>query len=468
MADRPNFIFLIADDHRYESIGANGCDAISTPHLDHLSQTGTVFENAHCQGSMHPAVCVPSRATLMTGRNIFASCTKPAAFDAVTPPYHGDDLPIPEHLPTFPQRLREAGYRTHAIGKWHSDRKAFARSFSSAERVLFGGMSAHEAVPVHDFDPSGQYPNEASRIDPGFSTDLFAEAACNFLEKSRSETPFCLYVAFTAPHDPRTPLPEYAVDPDTIPLPDNFLPVHPFDNGDALVRDEMLESFPRAAEAVRRHIADYYGMIAHMDAAIGDILAAAERAGVLENTVVVYTADHGLALGQHGLLGKQNMYEHSTRIPLIFNGPGVPAGSRRTDLVWHADTRATVLDLADLPAEAGSEGQSLLPAMRGESTFDRQTFACAYRMSQRMIRDKRYKLIRYFERKNFPPVDQLQEGLPTPGSSAEQLFDLESDPGELVNLINVPDLQEVRASLSAELVKWQQRVDDPMLDFIEP
>ena len=449
------------------SIGANGCDEIRTPHLDRLSETGTVFDNAHCQGSMHPAICVPSRASLMTGRNIFASAQNPAAFDCVTPPYLGPSLSIPTYLPTFPQRLREAGYRTHATGKWHNDREAFARSFSSGDRMLFGGMSDHERVPVHGFDPEGVYPAEFARIEPGFSTDIFAESAMDFLSSYHSDSPFCLYVSFTAPHDPRTPLPEFVVDPSTISLPENYMPVHPFDNGDALVRDEMLEAFPRTPEAVRRHLADYYGMIAHVDAAVGNILSAAEEAGLLQDTVVIYTADHGLALGQHGLLGKQSMYEHSTRVPLIFNGPGMPAGMRRSELVWHADTRATILDLAGLQVETDSEGESLLPVMRDECDFARKTFAAVYRTSQRMIRGERYKLIRYFERKHFPPVDQLEEGRPTAGSSVEQLFDLDNDPNEQINLICLPALQEVRASLGKALLEWQLAVNDPILEFLE-
>ncbi len=115
------------------------------------------------------------------------------------------------------------------------------------------------------------------------------------------------------------------------------------------MRDETLESFPRSRDALRRHLADYYGMIAHLDAAIGSILATAGEMGLLENTVVVYTADHGLALGQNGLMGKQNLYEHSLHVPLIMAGPGIGEGVRVPHLVWHADTRATMLDMAGLP-----------------------------------------------------------------------------------------------------------------------
>jgi arylsulfatase A-like enzyme len=465
MPARPSFIFLIADDHRHESIGASGCREVRTPALDRLAATGTSFDGAHCQGGMHPAVCVPSRATLMTGRNIFASSERPDALDYRGGGREGRSHVIPAGLPTFPQLLREAGYRTHAVGKWHNDRAAFARSFGSAERVFFGGMSDHDRVPLHDFDPAGAY-DAAPRFEAGLSTDLFRQSAVDFLRAADPSEPFCLYVAFTAPHDPRTPPDRFRVDPEALPLPENFLPAHPFDNGEALVRDELLEAFPRTPEAVRGHLADYYGMIGHLDAAVGAILDVAAERDLTENTVVVYTADHGLALGQHGLLGKQNLYEHSLHVPLMIAGPGIPAGRRIPALVWHADTRATVLGLAGIDPGADSEGETLLPLALGRTTELRTHFAFAYRMTQRAIRDDRHKLIRYFERARVPATEDQGEGRPTPGSSTSQLFDLAADPHERVNLAWVPEMQAIRQRLEAELVAWQRRVGDPLLDYL--
>jgi arylsulfatase A-like enzyme len=447
VTNRPNILIMVADDHRYESLGVHGNSEVATPHLDALAARGLVCHQAHCQGGMHGAICVPSRASLMTGRNIFTS-----AEDTIGRDYRAS-LTIPDSLTTFPERLRAAGYRTHAIGKWHNDAASFQRSFASAERVMFGGMSDHDRVPLHAYDPAGNYSPDACVYEAGFSTDLFAESAMRFLDEQTHGDPWLMYVAFTAPHDPRTPPAAFAVDPESVSVPPNFLPAHPFDNGDLLVRDEMLDDLPRTPASVRRHIADYYGMIQHLDAAIGQIVDAVARRSDAANTVIIYTADHGIALGQHGLLGKQNLYEHSTRIPLIMAGPGVPAGAVRNDLVWHGDTTATVMDLAGVDGSPALEGASLV-ATGGAPP--RSMFAAAYRFSQRMIRDERYKLIRYWP-------EPSTAGTDTAGSKTAQLFDLLEDPWETTNLAHAPRLAPVIHRLDAALQAWQREVDDPLL-----
>lgn len=453
MKAQPNFIFIIADDHRSSSIGAHGCHEVSTPNLDALARRGTDFLGAHCQGGFNPAVCVPSRATLMTGRTIFD----------LSPPDRRDahdfrvGAVIPPDMPTMPQYLRNAGYRTHAIGKWHNDKPSFARSFSSADKILFDGMSEHEDMILQDHDPKGIYAESRARHVAGHSTDIFKDAAVTFVETANSDEPFFLYIAFTAPHDPRTPPAEFAVDPSRVALPKAYLPVHPFDNGEALIRDELLEAFPRSPQAVRQHIADYYGMITHMDDAIGQIIKAAENRGLLDNTVIVYTADHGLGLGNHGLMGKQNLYEHSLNIPLIIAGPNVPENRKSDALVWHGDTHATVLSLAGLEPAPQCAGTDLAAQVENDTDDStRQYFGAAYRSSQRMIRDERYKLIQYYQ-------DSGQRGStnsPTPGSDLIQLFDLQTDPEELINLAFAPEHRATRDRLSEAMRDWQAQMGD--------
>ena len=454
---RRNILVMIADDHRYESIGANGNRHVHTPHLDALSAAGTVFEGAHCQGSMHPAVCVPSRASLMTGRNIFASSEDPSGSD-----YEASAFSIPSALATFPERLRALGYTTHAVGKWHNDRASFARSFTSGDRLMFGGMSDHDRVPLNRFDPSGRYPANAVYFEAGLSTDLFRSSAEAFLRANDPDVPFCLYVAFTAPHDPRTPPPEHRFSPEGADLPPNLMPVHPFDNGEMLVRDELLEAFPRRPDAVRQHIADYYGMISHLDSAVGSILATLRATRFADNTLVIYTADHGLALGQHGLMGKQNLYEHSLRIPLDHGGARTsrPADACRISSGMRIQP-PPFLTPPVLP-DPDCEGSSLLPLAKGLRGPIRPTFSAAYRFSQRMVRDDRYKLIRYFDQEDQRSAPATPAGAPTPGSNAEQLFDLVQDPHETTNLVFLPELQEVRTQTACSLTGWRERAGDPL------
>jgi arylsulfatase A-like enzyme len=457
MNKRKNIIVIVADDHRCESLGCNGNAVVSTPHLDALAASGTRFTGAHCQGSMHPAVCVPSRASLLTGRNIFASSADPTGRD-----YEGSAFAIPEDLATFPQMLRSQGYHTHAVGKWHNDKASFTRSFVSGSHLLFGGMSDHDRVPLSPFDPTGAYSKEDIYFESDFSTDLFRSGAETFLREYRQDAPFCLYLAFTAPHDPRTPPPHSRVSTDGIELPENYLPIHPFDNGEMLVRDELLEDFPRSPDAIRQHIADYYGMISHLDDAIGSLLQTMAQTGHAEDTIVVYTADHGLALGQHGLLGKQNLYNHSLRIPLIIAGPGIPRGRQIDDLVWHADTHATILSLMGHRPASGCEGINQLPAADARAAVKRETLTAVYRFGQRMIRNERYKLIRYYKSTEHNAY-AMRDGTATPGSEVEQLFDLETDPLETVNLASLPDMQAVRKELRERLHRWQVSVHDPIL-----
>jgi arylsulfatase A-like enzyme len=469
--NRPNIIVLIADDHRGDELGHHARAQVATPALDALAARGVSFTEAHCQGSMIGAVCVPSRASLMTGRNIFASSANPIGSDFLSA------IVIPPDLETFPQALRAAGYQTHAVGKWHNDTGAFHRSFSGGAALMFLGMSDHYDVPIRFYNPAGEYPGansydfDSPRPDvempegaiqkvEGFSSDIFADAAIDFLNQDHAESPFLLYVAFTDPHDPRTPPPGWTIDPGTIELPPNVLPRHPFDNGEMEVRDELLAGMPRTEAEVRQHIADYYGMIAHLDHSVGRILDALDANGLTGNTVVIYTADHGLAVGQHGLMGKQNLYEHSTRVPLVIAGPEVPQGERSNGLVWHGDTTATIRFLGGVEADPDAEGCPYIDG-NGRVSAGRRHHGAAYEYGQRAFRDERYKLIRYWP----VPEDAPRPGT-TPGCDMVQLFDLERDPWEMTNLADDPAYRDIRQRLERGLRAWQAEIDDELLRIL--
>jgi arylsulfatase A-like enzyme len=199
-------------------------------------------------------------------------------------------------------------------------------------------------------------------------------------------------------------------------LPRNFLPNHPFDNGELKVRDELLAPFPRTPEVVREHIAAYYAMISEVDSNIGRVLDALERSGKADNTYIIFAADNGLAVGQHGLIGKQSLYDHSLRVPLVIAGPGIPKGKRVDGLCHLMDIGPTILDLAGLKNIRGADGRSLQPAWRGGT--GREFAISAYRHFQRAIRTDRWKLIAYN----------------VAGKRTTQLFDLREDPLEMRNL----------------------------------
>lgn len=434
----PNVLFLFADDMRADCIQALGNREIHTPNLDRLVQRGISLDNAYNMGSRNGAVCMPSRAMLMTGQSLFA-------FDASAGA-------IPPDYPMFPERLRSAGYDTFVTGKWHQDAASLTRAFSAGGNIFLGGMHDPFNTPLQGYSAEGHYARESAAIRDGVhATDLFAESAITYLEAANPKKPFLAYVSFTSPHDPRTAPEAYhrRYPSDALTLPPNFLPEHPFDNGELVIRDEQLAGFPRTESAVRAHLADYYAMITHLDDAVGRILDALEASGLAEQTIVVFAADHGLAIGSHGLMGKQNLYEHSAKLPLILAGPGIPQGVRSDALVYLGDLHPTLLELCGEKGDAPPHALSFAPVLRGENAVHREQVLLYYKEQQRAIRKGDWKLIEYL----------------VSGEEHEQLFDLKSDPHEVHDRSAEPDLAEtlsqLRALLDAESVALQGGVVTP-------
>jgi arylsulfatase A-like enzyme len=446
-ASRPNILFLIADDHRFQAVRSNGDPVVQTPTLDALAARGVSFQSAYIHGGCSAAVCVPSRAAVNTGVNPFRAQVEGLPGDPL--PLHSKVRSgrIRPDLALLGETFRAAGYRTFATGKWHNDRDSFHRSFSDARNVFFGGMCDHTKVPVQDYDPAGRYGRERERVGSTDSSVLFAETAISFLRAQRGDRPFFVYAAFTAPHDPRTPPPEYRelYPPAAMPVPPNFAPQHPFDNGELKIRDELLASFPREPGEVQRHLAEYYGMISHLDHQLGRILGALEETGQAANTIVVYLADHGLAVGQHGLIGKQNLYDHSIRVPLILAGPGLPSGRRPAGLVYSHDVFPTLCELAGIDIPDTVESHSLRLGWTPNAEGRDVVFA-AYKGLQRMLRRENWKLIEYTV-----PGQPLRR----------QLFDLRADPWEMRNLVLEPAHRQRVADMSTELEEQRAMLGAP-------
>ena len=437
--ERPmNVLLLVSDDQRVDSIGALSGGECLTPNLDRLVEEGFALPNTYCMGAMTGAVCGPSRAMLMSGRQLFS-------FDKAHPSPGAN-------FPSLPATLRAQGYETFATGKWHNGKAWFQAGFERGDSIFFGGMGSHTELSVHAYDPTGAYAGKNARRLEAFSSTEFANAAIAFLRDRDEQRPFFAYVAFTAPHDPRTPPADVRAryDAQELTLPGNFAPQHPFDNGELRVRDERLAPWPRTPEVVREHLADYYGMVSQLDDQVGRILAVLEELELTEETLVVFTSDHGLAVGSHGLLGKQNLYEHSMAAPLVFRGPGIEPG-RSEALAYLLDVPATILDWVGAPGLEGSAGQSLGPLLRGESSEARGEIFTAYRRHQRALRDERYKLIRY------PVVHRTQ------------LFDLAKDPLELDDLSQEAEHAPRLAAMLARMEELQDELgDEAPLAVAEP
>ncbi|MBD3182307.1 sulfatase-like hydrolase/transferase [Candidatus Poribacteria bacterium] len=445
----PNIIFFFTDDQRFDTIHALGNDEIITPNIDSIVENGTTFKNNYIMGGTSGAVCMPSRAMLMTGRTLFH--------------LERQGQNIPEDHIMLGETLQKAGYNTFGTGKWHNGTSSYARSFNSGGEIFFGGMDDHWNVPAFNFDPTGKYETRCNRtvdfvtqrvvqrmcdhIHAGkHSSELFCDATIDYLDSYEDDDPFFMYVSFMAPHDPRTMPKEYLdmYDPEQIKLPESFMSEHPFDNGELKIRDEMLAGFPRTPEEIKRHIAAYYAMITHADTQIGRVLKTLEETGKVDNTIIVFAGDNGLALGRHGLMGKQSVYEHSVKVPLVMSGPGVPNNTKSEAFTYLIDIYPTLCDLCNVNIPETVEGKSLVPAMSNPKEKIRENLLFAYTKLHRGVRDEQFKLIEYV-------VD---------GKRTTQLFDLKTDPHETKNLADNDDYSHVIEKLRKELVRWRDELDD--------
>lgn len=456
---QPNILILLADDQRFDTIRALGNPAIETPNLDALAADGVSFTQAHIQGGTVGAVCMPSRAMLHTGVDLFHLED------------HGQTIP-PDHR-LMGEVFQEAGYETFGTGKWHNGPSSYARSFTNGAEIFFGGMNDHWNVPAHSFDPTGAYESRirgcndafhsnacinyiADHLAPGkHSTELFSDATVRFLREERdSAKPFLAYVAYMAPHDPRTMPDRFKemYDPDSIDLPPNFMHQHPIDTGALTIRDEVLAGFPRDPAEIRRHIAEYYAMISHLDSEIGRIIEALKDEGEWENTIVVFSGDNGLAVGQHGLMGKQNVYDHSMRVPLIVRGPEVQSDVRDDRFVFISDLMPSLCELLELETPGSCEAVSFAGALRGgeatpgaDGSSGREELLLTYGDGVRGLRQGEFKLIRY-------------ETTPEP---VEQLFCVADDRWELKNLIGDPAHEPRLCQMRERLRALRRAAGDP-------
>ncbi|MGI4853894.1 MAG: sulfatase-like hydrolase/transferase [Janthinobacterium lividum] len=448
---RPNFLFFIADDLMFRTIGAINNPEVQTPNIDRLVRGGVHFSHCFHAGSWTGAVCVASRTMLHTGLTPFKA-------QKALPDNQSAKIPV------WGETFRKAGYRTFMTGKWHLDAVSLQRSFSDMATVAPGFLNSTPDMydrpsPGNMWSPTdrtkqGHWLDLSLWVDPAaqgtkHSSELYADSAVAFLDRQRTQRdkPFFAYVAFNAPHDPRQAPEEFQAmyDVDRIQLPPNYLPQHPFDQGDFHTRDEQLAPFPRTELAVKTHRKEYYAIISHMDAQIGRVLDALDRSGQADNTYVILTADHGLAMGEHGLIGKQNQYECSMRMPLILKGPGIRPGTHVDEMVYQHSMYATTCELAGIPVPQHVEFSSIKAMALGQNTPPLHDGMFGWlNVLQRSFRTREHKLIFYV------PIRRYQ------------LFDLTKDPWEMHDRIDDPAYSSVRTSMIAKLKAQQAKFGDPL------
>ena len=332
---------------------------------------------------------------------------------------------------SLPKVLSAAGYETFHVGKGGNEFTAGLNAFDT-------NLIMNDSTP---------------ELRRG-SSERHADATIEFLrERAGAAKPFYIYFAPPVPHDPRVAAPEFhrLYDPAGVPLPAAFLPQHPWDNGEMTVRDELLAPWPRTPEDTKQQLADYYACVTGLDHHIGRVFAQLKAMGEWDNTIIIFTGDNGLSLGEHGLFGKQNLYEFGgMHVPCVIAGPGVPRG-RSEALVYLMDLFPTFCDFGGATIPAGVEGRSIVPILRGQAAKVRDVLYTAYRDGQRAVRDDRWKLIRY------PLVDRTQ------------LFDLAADPHELNNLADqaahAAKVAEMTAVLQQEMLRF---ADAALLKIAHP
>jgi len=444
---RMNVVFILSDDQRYNTIHALGNKDIITPNLDRLVKMGTTFTRAHIMGGRQGAICMPSRVMMLAGR--------------YENHLQKDGAIIPVETPTFPEVLRTQGYTTFQSGKWHSDKASYNRSFSDGDNIFFGGMNfpdsgGQERPKMFHYDPTGVYSQSAKWQGNHFSSAYYTEVAVNFINQQKnSNKPFVCYLAFTSPHDPRTAPERFRklYDYTKLPLPESFMPQHPFDNGELKVRDELLLPKPLNKDSIKKETAEYYAMISEMDSHVGEVLDALQVNGMMENTLIIFAGDNGLAVGNHGLLGKQNLYDHSVRVPLIIAGPGLPGNKRSDALCYLSDIAPTVLDFTGVALPNSIESKSLLPTITKDVLL-RDNIYFVYRDLMRGVRTAdNWKLIVYNVN----------------GVHTTQLFDLNTDPYELHNLASEnkynSKLQQLTVLLAKDMKDYDNDLDITNTDW---
>lgn len=474
---KPNFLFIIADDQSpFDLKMYNPDSSLDTPELDKLAAQGVVFDNAYHMGAWAGGVCTPSRHMIMSGRTVWHIPDKPGQGRN---PLEKDITKVPPDLAdnTLPAIFNRAGYDTMRTSKKGNSYEAANKKFTVR----------HDATKRGPTDESG--------------SAWHAKQVLNYLndrQENQDSDPFLIYFGFSHPHDTRDGKPELLAkygatnhtDKNTLPqanvkqpeLPINYLPSHPFHHGHPNLRDEVNVKGvwdKRDERTIRNELGREFACSENIDSQIGQVLNKLEAMGEMDNTYVIYTSDHGMAIGRHGLQGKQNLYEHSLRVPYIVKGPGIKAGVRVPGNIYLLDTLGTLTDLAGIDAPETVESKSFKSILFGEKETVRDEIYAVYsggtKPGVRSVRKGDWKLVKY---------DVMQGKV-----RKTQLFNLKDNPHELlkehhnaevarltgntpraeqINLADDPRYANKLAEMEGELLSQMRRYDDPYRLWDQP
>ncbi len=462
---RPNIIFVITDQQRFDTIGALGFDYMDTPHLDRLVREGVSFDNCFIPATS----CAPARASLFTGR-----------YPHTTRIFKNGD----PWRNTWVSELRDAGYHTVNIGKMHTTPFRAEAGFDERYVVENKDRYLQGAEFIDDWDKAliarGLTPKPGRIVyrqrsdycqnlgafvwdwDEDLHPDNFVGGfAAHWIEHQTVRRPLFLQIGFPGPHPPYDPTPHYEreyrdrdfgiVDPSAEEIAAQPRPFREMrEHNAAIDHDSIVHLLDPTTQQRQHQRACYMANVAMIDAQIGRILAALEGRGLLDDSIVIFSSDHGDALGDHGHSQKWTFYDIVTRVPTIVWAPSRFAGGRRiSDLYSWVDLAPTIFECAELPVPTGFEGISMVPALAGEDGAAGRDFVFCEQSREdmmglewdfmTMVRDHRWKLVRLLDSK---------EG---------QLFDLESDPGETCNLWGDPAYSAEKRRLTEALADWLVR-----------
>ncbi|MEO2047763.1 MAG: sulfatase-like hydrolase/transferase [Pirellulales bacterium] len=441
--ERPNILFIIVDDQSpFDLKTYNRESTLATPVLDNLASEGMVFDGAYHMGAWAGAVCTPSRHMVMSGRTVWHIPGRRNPNDG-----NGNLVPadLPEH--TMAAIFNRAGYDTMRTCKEGNSYKAANEKFTVR----------HDSTKRGDTDETG--------------SAWHAKQVLNYLrdrQANHDSDPFMIYYGFSHPHDPRNGkvdlLNKYGAvnhtDKNSLPpanpkqpaLPVNYLPAHPFPHGHPELRDEVKVRGvweKRDERTIRNELGREYACSENIDIQIGKVLEKLDEMGELENTYIIYTSDHGMAIGRHGLQGKQNLYEHTWRVPFIVKGPGIKAGSRVQGNIYLLDVLGTLCDLAGIEAPQTVESSSFRPVLEGTQETVREVLYGVYsggtKPGMRSVRKGDWKLIKY----------DVMDGK----VRKTQLFNLKDNPDEL--LVQHHDLQVTKLTANRPEIHQINLADDP-------